>query len=254
MAIAAYSSGNEPVAPEESGNAVPSLDFSRQEILEALAASPLAALPSVSALAAETANGGNQIMKMQAKFDVASAQTHSPWEAAIEHFNDVARQFRAYEEEVYWPTHYEIERRAPRPSLEYTVWGSENSSQIYEARPSDFERLCNDELHGEYVRPIRDAWLHYEKCNDAAEQELGWEQIDQRSGELMDLVIDAESAFMALPASNVREFAAKVEYALAYGAGCLETWAEALRAEAATFASGVSLPEQDFRSRCGAKS
>jgi hypothetical protein len=253
MAIAAYSSGNEPVAPEESGNAVPSLDISRQEILEALAASPLAALPSVSALAAETQNGGSKTMKMQAKFDVASAQSHSPWEAAIEHFNDVSRQFRKFEEEVYWPTHYEIESRAPRPSLEYTIWWNENSRQTYEVLPSNFEWLCNDELHGEYVRPIRDAWLQYKKCSDAAEQELGWEQIDQRSGELMDLVIDAESAFMALPASNVREFAAKVEYALAYGEGCLETWAEALRAEAVTFASGVSLPEQAFRSRCGAK-
>lgn len=219
--------------------------LSRRSMLGGLAAGTATVIAAAPPVWGGSIEERTSAMNMLSIVNASPADTNDVWECALARFRAAKAMSEHFDEAEFKPAYDEIQKRAPRPSLDYTVkWDGPNgsvNSQTFLAFPAKLDELCEQEFYGEFVKPVRDAWRHYVREEASAQRDVGWAEIEQRDTELTANLDQAEDELMRSPSPDAETFAAKVRHVILDRGSYRHAWLEVIGEEAARFAQGVRI-------------
>lgn len=161
---------------------------SRRNLLSMMAFAPVAALPLPA---------------------LASPASCPTWDRLMQSYLAAKATSDGYEATVYKPTLAKIQRVAPFPDMTFRVPDATGYSPVHRVSATNFEEWENhfNPLYRDPAMEIKAKWL----ANQAANDSVRMDEIEERADHLVGAVDDAESALLKEPAPNCRALLWKLE-------------------------------------------
>lgn len=167
---------------------------SRRKFLAALAIGPAAsALSAVNAAAADT----------------------RPWDRKLAEYRAARGAADDFNESVYQPAWARLNKLAGKePTLSFTHTARSGHVATFRMTRANIDDYARNLAYGPLARPVRDAWLVWEKRQERAERVVGWAAIVDRQDALDAVEYRTQAALIAEPAPDCEAVAIKLKVAL----------------------------------------
>jgi hypothetical protein len=160
------------------------------------------------------------------------APSKTVWDKAVERLESARAALKHFDQAIYNPAWQELERRASRPALSFSIPTAPGTT--FKLLAEDLDRYAHDAQLGPHAAVVVAAWRRYVVERPIAEQAVGWQAINEQGDRIDRELVDAENDLMAMPSPHPEAFAFKV--LMLHGeARDREDWSEILADEARRF-------------------